>query len=53
MKFWLFRIRVSVYGSWRFRSLGAWGFCDDELDRVAFDDGDTVRDYFVEAWCRE
>ncbi len=53
MKFWIFRIRVSVYGSWMFRRWGAWGFCDDELDRVAFDDGDTVRDYFVEAWCRE
>ncbi len=53
MKFWFYRVRVSIYGSFMFRRWGLWGFCDDDMDRVAFDDEMAVREYFVEAWCRE
>lgn len=51
--FWLFRIRVSIYGSMQFRQFGWYGFADDDLDRDAFEGNYSVRDYFIEAWCRE
>ena len=53
MRFWWFRVRVSIYGSWMFSRLGWWGFACDDFDRVAFDDGMGVREYFIEAWCRD
>jgi len=53
VRYWFFRVRVSVYGSLVFKRFGLWGFSCDTFDRVGFDDGMTVREYFVEAWCRE
>ena len=54
VQFCIWRLRVSLIAStkygWRF---GFWGFCDDDFDRVAFDDGMTPDDYFIEAWGRE
>ena len=52
IKFWWFRVRVSAYGSWKFKRLGLWGFCDEECDRDGFESY-TVADYFQEAWCRD
>ena len=52
IKFWLFRFSVSVYGSWKFRSIYPYGFCDDECDRDGYENY-TVSDYFMEAWCRD
>ncbi len=54
VQFYIWRLRVSLVAStkygWRF---GFWGFCDNVMDRDAFDDGMTPDDYFIEAWGRE
>lgn len=52
IKFWLFRVAVSIYGSWKFRIIYPYGFCDDESDRDGYEH-DTVSGYFWEAWGRD
>ncbi len=54
IRFLIWRLRVSLIASTKYGwQLGRWGFCDDDFDRVGFDDGMTPDDYFVEAWGRE
>jgi len=50
MKFWWWRVRVSFIGSRTFGRIAAWGFCCNDMDRIAFDDGMTPDEYFIEAW---
>lgn len=58
IKFCIFRLRVSLYGSWKFRELGWYGFCDIDTDRAGFERHQdcpelyTVKQFFHEAWCR-